>query len=90
MAQKKLNTIQIVHTPHYEKLFYPLIQTVHLALIWENDMLQIKDMFKTEATWPQFSPKVYLLILWFQLEDTVLLFGTLLLFDPALFPKHEA
>ena len=26
----------------------------------------------------------------FQLEDTVLLIGTLLLFDPALFPKYEA
>ena len=28
--------------------------------------------------------------LWFQLEDTVLLIGTLLLFDPVLFPKYEA
>ena len=27
--------------------------------------------------------------LWFQLEDTVLLIGTLLLFDPVLFPKYE-
>ena len=27
--------------------------------------------------------------LWFQLEDTVLLFGTLFLFDPELFPKYE-
>ena len=28
--------------------------------------------------------------LWCQLEDTVLLIGTLLLFDPVLFPKYEA
>ena len=28
--------------------------------------------------------------LWFQLEDMVLLIGTLLLFDPVLFPKYEA
>ena len=28
--------------------------------------------------------------LWFQIEDTVLLIGTLLLFDPVLFPKYEA
>ena len=28
--------------------------------------------------------------LWCQLEDTVLLIGTLLLFDPVLFPKFEA
>ena len=28
--------------------------------------------------------------LWFQLEDTVLLIGTLLLFDPILFPIYEA
>ena len=27
--------------------------------------------------------------LWCQLEDTVLLIGTLLLFDPVLFPKYE-
>ena len=27
---------------------------------------------------------------WFQLEDMVLLIGTLLLFDPALFPIYEA
>ena len=27
--------------------------------------------------------------LWFQLEDTVLSIGTLLLFDPILFPKYE-
>ena len=30
------------------------------------------------------------LTLWFQLEDTVLLMGTLLLFDLVLFPKYEA
>ena len=28
--------------------------------------------------------------LWCQLEDTVLLISTLLLFDPVLFPKYEA
>ena len=28
--------------------------------------------------------------LWCQLEDTVLLMGTLLLFNPVLFPKYEA
>ena len=28
--------------------------------------------------------------LWCQLEDTVLLIGTLLLYDPVLFPKYEA
>ena len=28
--------------------------------------------------------------LWFQLEDTGLLIGTLLLFDPVLFPIYEA
>ena len=28
--------------------------------------------------------------LWCQLEDTVLLIGTLLLFDPVVFPKYEA
>ena len=28
--------------------------------------------------------------LWFQLEDTVLLIGTLPLFDPVLFPIYEA
>ena len=28
--------------------------------------------------------------LWFQLEDTVLLIGTLLIFDPVLFPIYEA
>ena len=30
-----------------------------------------------------------LLTLWFHLEDTVLLFGTVLLFSPILFPKYE-
>ena len=52
MAQVKLNTIQIVHTPHYEKL---LIQIIHMAHICENDMIQIKDMFQIVATWLQFS-----------------------------------
>ena len=33
---------------------------------------------------------LFLLTLWFQLEDTVLLFGTFLLFDPLLFPMYEA
>ena len=52
MAQIKLNTIQIVHTPHYEEL---LVQIVHMAHICKNDMLQIKDMFQIVATWFQFS-----------------------------------
>ena len=47
MAQIKLNTIQIVHVPHYEKL---LIQIVHMAHICKNDMLQIKGMFQIVAT----------------------------------------
>ena len=33
---------------------------------------------------------VFLRTLGFQLEDTVLLIGTFLLFDPVLFPKYEA
>ena len=33
---------------------------------------------------------LFLVTLWCQLEDTVLLIGTLLLFDPVLFPKYEA
>ena len=32
---------------------------------------------------------VFLPTLWCQLEDTVLLIGTLLLLDPILFPKYE-
>ena len=47
MAQIKLNTIQIVHMPHYEKL---VIQIVNMAHICENDMIQIKDMFQIVAT----------------------------------------
>ena len=58
MAQIKLNTIQIVHMPHYEKL---LIQIVNMAHICENDMIQIKDMFQIVATWLQFSTEEYLL-----------------------------
>ena len=57
MAQIKLNTIQIVHMPHYEKL---LIQIVNMAHICENDMIQIKDMFQIVATWLQFSTEEYL------------------------------
>ena len=56
MAQIKLNTIQIVHTPHYEKL---LIQIVHMAHICENDMIQIKGMFQIVAIWLQFSTEEY-------------------------------
>ena len=35
--------------------------------------------------------ELYILIstLWFQIEDTVLLIGTLLLFDPVLFSLYE-
>ena len=56
MAQIKLNTIQIVHMPHYEKL---LIQIVNMAHICENDMIQIKDMFQIVATWLQLSTEEY-------------------------------
>ena len=56
MAQIKLNIIQIVHMPHYEKL---LIQIVNMAHICENDMIQIKDMFQIVATWLQFSTEEY-------------------------------
>ena len=52
MAKIKLNTIQIVHMPHYEKL---LIQIVHMGHICKNDMIQIKDMFQIVATRLQFS-----------------------------------
>ena len=34
--------------------------------------------------------KMALHTLWCQLDDSVLLIGTLLLFDPVLFPKYEA
>ena len=52
MAQIKLNTIQTVHTHHYEKL---LIQIVKMAHICENDMIQIKYLFQLVAMWLQFS-----------------------------------
>ena len=58
MAQIKLNIIQIVHMPHYEKL---LIQIVNMAHICENDMIQIKDMFQIVATWLQLSTEEYLI-----------------------------
>ena len=56
MAQIKLNIIQIVHMPHYEKL---LIQIVNMAHICENDMIQIKEMFQIVATWLQLSMEEY-------------------------------
>ena len=59
MAQIKLNIIQIVHMPHYEKL---LIQIVNMAHICENDMIQIKDMFQIVATWLQLSTEEYFLM----------------------------
>ena len=59
MAQIKLNTIQIVHMPHYEKL---LIQIVRMAHICKNDMLQIKDMFQIVAMWLQFSTEEYVCV----------------------------
>ena len=59
MAQIKLNAIQIVHVPHYEKL---LIQIVNMAPICENDMIQIKDMFQIVATWLQFSTEELLIV----------------------------
>ena len=52
MTQIKLNTIQIVHTPNYEKL---LIQIVNMGHVCEKDMIQIKDMFQIEVMWLQFS-----------------------------------
>ena len=45
--------------------------------------------FSTEASKEQWSKHLWH-TLWFQLEDTVLLIGTLLLFDTVLFPKYEA
>ena len=56
MAQIKLNMIQIVHMPHYEKL---LIQIVNMAHICENYMIQIKDLFQIVATWLQLSTEEY-------------------------------
>ena len=52
MAHIKLNTIQIVHTPRYERLLIQIILMVHIC---ENDMIQLKDMFQIVATWLQFS-----------------------------------
>ena len=52
MTQIKLNTIQIVHTPNYEKL---LIQIVNMGHISKNDMIEIKDMLQIVATWLEFS-----------------------------------
>ena len=56
MTQITLNTIQIVHTPKYEKL---LIQIVNMGHVCENDMIQIKDIFQIVATWLQFSNEEY-------------------------------
>ena len=57
MTQIKLNTIQIVLLmAHYKKI---LIQIVNMAHICKNYMIQIKDMFKHEATWDQFSTEKY-------------------------------
>ena len=41
---------------HYKKL---LIQIVNMAHICKNYLIQIKDMFKHEATWDQFSTEKY-------------------------------
>ena len=56
MTQVKLNTIQIEHTPNFEKL---LIQMVNMAHICENGMIQIKDMFQIQATWLQIGTEEY-------------------------------
>ena len=56
MAQIKLNIIQIVLMAHNENL---LIQIVNMAHIYENDMIQIKDMFQIVAMWLQFSTEEY-------------------------------
>ena len=56
MAHVKLNTIQIVLMAHYGKL---LIQIIHMGHIYENDMIQIKDMFQIVAMWLQFSTEEY-------------------------------
>ena len=56
MAQIKLNTIQIVLMAHYKNL---LIQIILMAHICENDMIQIKDMFKIVAKRLQFSTEEY-------------------------------
>ena len=49
----------------------------------------LKRPFETSVT-DQGDILIWLFTLWFQLEGTVLLIGTLLLFDPVLFPKYEA
>ena len=82
MAQIKLNTIQIVHMPHYEKL---LIQIVNMAHICENDMIQIKDMFQIVATWLQLSTEEYVEI-WEMSFDHACYFH--LLFIYVLFLPH--
>ena len=69
MAQIKLNTIQIVHMPHYEKL---LIQIVNMAHICENDMIQVKDMFQIVATWLQLSTEEYAQRLTWEPHRTIL------------------
>ena len=52
---------------------------------------EMKVLITHKMTECQWSSCTQLLdTLWFQLEDTVLLIGTLLLFDPVLFPKYEA
>ena len=56
MAQLKLNTIQIVLMADYKNL---LIQIIHMAHIFENDVIQIKDMLQIVATWLQFSTEEY-------------------------------
>ena len=56
MAQIKLNTIQIVHMPHYENLLIQIVLTPHIC---EKDTLHIKDMFQIVATWLQFSTEEY-------------------------------
>ena len=61
----KLDKIQIVHVPHYEKL---LIQIVNMAHICENDMIQIKDIFQIVATWLLLSTEEYVLQVTFELN----------------------
>ena len=56
MAQVKLNTIHIVHMPHYENLLIQIVLTPHIC---EKDTLHIKDMFQIVATWLQFSTEEY-------------------------------
>ena len=56
MAQKKLNTIQIILMAHYKNL---LIQIILMAHVCENDMIQLKDIFQIVAAWLQFSTDEY-------------------------------